>query len=324
MGYNRPMPSDTERKLALLDILAVRRGRTVEEIFSKLPSFYGTSKRDRASAKKMFERDKDDLAALGFPLLAEVSEEGEETYRLDPPDPALPPDFVLTRAEAATLERILSDPLLRSQLPEASLAALLKLRELHTPLDASPSPGGDPPPGAALTSKLLAAVDRERALDIDYPGRDGGRERRVFSPWRLILKRGRTYLLGLCHRDGFPKMLSLARMGRVAASRDGYRGEPEAFDVRRYILTQDYLPEGSLDWRVRLRVGAPEAWRLEETARTAIVVRGDDGSREALFGVSNRERFFRYALTFGRHAEILSPPDAREAFARFLEKEAAV
>jgi len=316
------MPSDTERKLALLDLLATRRGRTVEEIFSKLPSFYGSGKRNRASSKKMFERDKEDLAAMGFPLLAEVSEDGDETYRLDPPDPALPPDFVLARTEADLLERVLRDPLLRSQLPEASLAALLKLRELYAPLDASSSPGGEPPPGAALTSKILAAINRERALDVDYPRRDSGRERRIFSPWRLILKLGRAYLLGFCHRDGFPKMLSLARVGRVAASRTPYRCEPENFDARRYILTQDYLPEGSSHWRVRLRVGAPEAWRLEETARSAIVSRGDDGSREALFGVSRPEGFFGYALTFGRHAEILEPPEARESFIEYLKRNA--
>jgi predicted DNA-binding transcriptional regulator YafY len=314
------MPSDTERKLALLDLLAARRGRTVEEIFEALPSFYPAARGEgRDSAKKKFERDKEDLAAMGFPLLAE-QDGADETYRLDPPDPALPTDFVLTPGETATLEAVLADPFCRAQLPEASLSALVKLHELYTPISAAAPPGAEPPPGAALVSKILAAVDRERALDVDYPGRDGKVQRRTFSPWRLILKRGRAYLLAFCHRDGFPKMLTLSRMGRVAASREDHRAEPAGFDARRYILTQDYLPEGSADWRVRLRVGPSEAWRLEETARAAVVARDADGGREAVFGVSNREAFFRYVSAFGRHAEILEPPEAREAFRAFLEE----
>lgn len=315
------MPSDIERKLALLDLLASRRALTVAQIFEKLPDFYSAEGRDPASAKKMFERDKEDLAAMGFPLLAEIDEE-VETYRLDPPDPALPSDFVLTDAETGTLGNILHDPVLRSQVPDPALAALLKLDELYTPASsAAAGTDAERPPSSALVNRLLAAVSKERALDIEYPDRTGKTARRNLSPWKLILKRGMPYLLAWCHRDRFPKMFSLARMGRVAASRDPYQGETEGFNIQRYVMTQDYLPRDSQDWRVRLRVEAPEAWRLEENARGAVEQRRPDGSVEAVFGVSNRERFFRYVLSFGSHAEILSPQEARDAFREFVGRQ---
>jgi predicted DNA-binding transcriptional regulator YafY len=314
------MPSDIERKLALLDLLSSRQGKTVEEIFEKLPSFFSTEGRQRGSAKKMFERDKEDLAAMGFPLLPEADDEGVETYRLDPPNPALPSDFVLTPEETKTLRAVLGDSVLRSQLPEPSFRTLLKLDELYSAFYAAD--GVEKAASllnAALLSKVLSAIHRSKALDVDYPDHGGAMERRVFSPWRLIVKRGCPHLLAWCHRDCIPKMLVLNRMGRVAVSREMWKEEPDGFDIRRYVLTQDYLPDGSKNWHVRVRVGSTEAWRLEETARDAIISRNKDGSCDAQFGVSNREQFFRYVLTFGRHAKILSPEEARESFARFLE-----
>ena len=314
------MPSDVERKLALLDLLASTRGRTVEEIFKKLPSFYSFKGRNRSSAKKMFERDKEDLAAMGFPLLPEMNDDGIEIYRLNPADPALSPDFALTPEETETLDAVLDDSVLRSQLPDPSLQSLLKLDELYAPFGGkSPKGKNTYPSNAGHISKILAAIHRCKALDIQYPNHEGELERRTFSPWRLIVKRGCPYLLAWCHRDQFPKMLALGRVGRVAVSRADWQDEPEDFDVRRYTLTQDYLPDNAKGWHVRLRVEPCEVWRLEETARFAIASRNEDGSREALFGVSNQDGFFRYVLTYGRHAEILSPPEAREAFGRFLQ-----
>ena len=78
------MASDIERKLAILDLLASMHACTVSEIFEKLPSFYSaTNGRGEAACKKMFERDKESLAAMGFPLLAMPDDDGEETYVLN-------------------------------------------------------------------------------------------------------------------------------------------------------------------------------------------------------------------------------------------------
>jgi hypothetical protein len=121
------MPSEIERKLALLTLLASRRGRgmTQSGIFKKLPSFYSSEGRKYLSAKKMFDRDKGDLASMGFPLFAEPSDDGGETYRLEPDEGGLPSGFVLTREEAEFLQKVLVLPLYRDQLPIPSRQALL-------------------------------------------------------------------------------------------------------------------------------------------------------------------------------------------------------
>ncbi len=313
------MPSEHERKLALLDLLSNKRAYTAERIFEKLPSFYGTEGRGLSAAKKMFERDKEDLAAMGFPLLVEEGEDAKDAYRLDPPDPALPSDFCLTLAETKALSGVLSQPLLSAQLPEPILQALWKLYELYTPM-ASASAVGAPPPNAALLAKLLSAIQKGLALDIQYPNKESEFVRRVFSPWRLILKQGKSYLLGFCHRGRIPKMLSVARMGRVASSRDSYVGKPPGLDISRYLYSQDYLSDQTDGWRVKMRVDASEAWRLHNTARHAIVKTHENGDLEAVFGVSDPKRFFGYVLAFRRHAVIQEPSEAREAFKRFLQE----
>ncbi len=313
------MPTEHERKLALLELLSNKRAYTVDKIFEKLPSFYGTDNRGLSAAKKMFERDKEDLAAMGFPLLVEEGEDASEAYRLDPPDPALPSDFFLTPVETEALSGVLANPLLNAQLPEPILQALWKLYELYTPM-ASAGAAGAPPPNAAVLSKILSAIQKERALDIEYPAKDGRLSRRQFSPWRLILKQGKSYLLAHCHRDHIPKMLSVTKMGRVASSREPYVGKPSSLDIGRYLHTQDYLPDITDGWHVKLKVDASEAWRLQNTAHHAIVKTHKNGDLEAVFGVSDPERFFGYVLTFGHHALIQEPPEAVEAFKRFLER----
>lgn len=349
--------SKTQRWLDLIAFLIGHRlPVSVERIMESVPSYAaGWRSEDetaRASARRKFERDKDELRELGIPIeTVPYSIEGErqEGYRLRRRDFYLPYLRIVGEAgeepagggppgaAAETLE-------LTADEAAAALDALGRVSELSSfpfrrearsafrklALDLPPEtlrPGpllyldrgdsaGDP---GALRSLADALRDRKR-VRFTYHGiyRDETTERQV-APYGLFFQGGHWYLAG---HDDAREDLRVFRLSRL-----------EKLEVNaRKPRTPDYEvpPEFRLE-----EVARRDAWELgspdEPTVEARVLFRfplslwadrnrygrrvheREDGAVIRVFEVRQVNPFLRWLLTFEGEAELLSPPELREA-----------
>ncbi len=222
----------TERLLnLLLALLATRRGLSREELRRAVPGYAECS--TDAAFERMFERDKDDLRDLGVPVrsvpLRGYGDGGADAYRVDATDYALP-DLRLTAAETAVLglaarvwqETTFAGPAAR---------ALVKLRALGVSADPGQVLGAEP--RIAIAERAFAplheAIRDRRPITFSYRRSDGSRSTRRVEPWRLLLRKGRWYVVGHDRDRAEPRLFRLGRVvGRVRPL--GVPGEVRAPD----------------------------------------------------------------------------------------------
>jgi proteasome accessory factor C len=192
-------------------------------------------------------------------------------------------------------------------------------------------PGADPTGslGGAL-AKLEAVLGHDRlVLDIDAPehlaalrsAHAGGRQveityagagtasggaptvRRV-DPYQVVLREGRWYLDGWCHRAGGVRRF---QVGRVLAVREtGEAAAPPA--ERPAALDEPRAFLGGPDAFPAVVAAPPAAgWLLERVASGA-VSRRDDGRVEAMVLVGSERWLERLILRLGPSAEVVDPP----------------
>jgi predicted DNA-binding transcriptional regulator YafY len=317
------MSNMLERQLALLSLLtASRRGLSRTQIGRKLPTFYpgGAGKNVEASRKKL-QRDAEALSAMGMPVFCAPDGDGDELFSLAPGSEPLPESFMLSEAEAGGLRRLLADPLLSQQLDEPSLRALSNLLAFHAPFDeAALGESLEHSQDEARLAKLLSMARSETAAQITYPSRSGAPETRGLSPIGAWLHRGKAYVVGTCHKDLIPKTFSVSRITRLEAGAGPYLPPPPGFNLQAHATRNQFRLEAEIGLRqVELKVAAEESWRLKEAFPESVIRELPDGALVAAFEITSARRFYRYALGFGRHAEILSPPELRAGYAAFLK-----
>ena len=214
---------------------------------------------EHESARRKFERDKEELKTLGLEL------------RHYPPGDSLPDGRVANDHVYLPAEELTRMPELDLSGREyRSLAALL-MRELE-----ESSHAGRPEEYAILesaTAKLLyrspgfleqnahsarrvgplrslgsgdslleerlsevhRALSKRRWLEFEYTDRAGKTERRRIAGRGLVSHRGRWCLVGLDQRANALRSFYLDRMQDVLVSQDGYSPDP-GFDIREYSL----------------------------------------------------------------------------------------
>ncbi len=277
---------------------------------------------DPEAFRRNFERDKDLLRQMGFPLVTEIPEgSGPEDagYRIprelyELPDPELDePELTALRlaASAVQMEGEWSDALVRA------------LRKLGGAADGAaaggpPGGGGTALPAGETAAVAFAAVSERRRLRFTYRGQE-----RVVDPWRLSFHRGHWYLAGLDHHRGEERLFRLDRVeGRLEPS-----GPPAAF--ARPGPAQALPPP---PWRMgeeeeqtaRLWVDAEQAgWAAQALGDAAEVEHRPDGSAVFEFTVTSSGAFYSFVLGYLEHAEILGPAPLREGMVAGLEQIAA-
>lgn len=310
-GHQPPSAQRLSRLLNLYALLTeTTRPLTAREIRDALEV-----DRDQSDTafRRAFERDKEELRALGVEIRveevvgdAELPEQGYVVPRsarsLRVPD--------LTAEEAAALELAVS--LVRLDGAEGS-TGLWKVGAV----------GDDPDPDdagiAALPAHpqlgpLFTAVAERRTARFEYRG-----EARTVDPYRLDFARGRWYVLAFDHDRGAERWFRLDRMTSVPSL-----GPPSAFDP-----PSTGVP-GSVPDPWSLPIDDPVVARVAVDAAVAPVVRsilGDDavveeagdGSVTVELEVSHRDGFRSFVLGFLEHAEVLSPPELRADVVAWLE-----
>lgn len=349
-----PLPelatSKIQRWIDLLAALLVRRyPATFTELAPDVPA-YSAPGRSLPTLMRMFERDKDELRALGVPIETLEDEEGERAaYRLShrnfylpylaiagPDHRAATPARRLDRFGYGALTTLLFEP---DELSAVSSAAA-RVRALGDPLLAADAesavrklaidlPVGDDSPddiilrtrGAGVEEKVFAVVSdaltRRKILHFEYYAMGPDRtELRSVEPYGLFFLGANWYLVG---RDATRRELRNFRLSRITAP----RVNPDRAHTADYDLPSDF--------RLREHAHSRQAWELGTGDHVEAIVRftGRSGAAAAAsrlgsevpgardkraFRVRRIDAFARWLLSFAGDAEPLSPPTVIEAY----------
>lgn len=258
----------------------------------------------KASFRRAFERDKDDLRSMGMPLRVEAVpgvDPPVDGYRLDR-DEYAGTGLEFEAEELAALH--LATNLVRLDGDESGLVKL-GAAGAAAPTDIV----GNVPFSEALATMIGAAADRQ-AVTFVYNDAE-----RTVEPWKLSFTRGHWYL------SGFDRLREDERLYRV----DRIDGDVALADA----ATQ---PVGDVTEPIDLR-----GWELGDGPAVAAVIAIDpdqaayarhilgevaeqaDGSVHATLEVRNVDAFRSFVLSFLEHAEILEPAELRADFVAWLE-----
>ncbi|MFK4760698.1 helix-turn-helix transcriptional regulator [Microbacterium sp. ZW T5_45] len=228
------IPAEERLTNLVVALMATEVGLTKQQILDNVSGY-----RQRADAgtradalEKMFERDKDDLRALGIPVetigdAADPNDLREARYRIPQAEYDLPDDIEFTAAELAVLQLAGSVWSAESGSGDAQ-AGVRKIRALGIDGD-EPIIGFAPRITAQDPSftGLQEAIEKSRVVGFDYlkPGDPSARRRRI-QPLALVDYEARWHVFGVdlgVHDD---RMFLLSRIVGAVTITD------EEFDPR--------------------------------------------------------------------------------------------
>jgi len=273
---------------------------TAEELRDRVGGYPDT----KATFRRAFERDKDDLRSMGMPLRV------EPVPGVDPPVDG----YRLDRDEYAGTELAFE----ADELAALHLAtSLVQLDGDDTALVKLGAAGGDAPADSVgrvpfndtLATMIGAAVDR-KALSFTYNDVE-----RIVEPWKLSFTRGHWYL------SGFDRLREDQRLYRVDRITDGVSlsgpAKAPVGDVNEPIDLRGWeLGDGPVI-KATILVDADQAAYARHILGEA--VDRPDGSVTAALDVRSIDAFRSFVLSFLEHAEILEPAELRADFVEWLE-----
>ncbi|GMA19727.1 WYL domain-containing protein [Arsenicicoccus piscis] len=301
----------TERLLNLvIALLYTRQALTKVRIRDAVEAYHGLG--DEAFAR-MFERDKDELRAMGIPLVTEQIDtwfEDEEGYRIDRREYALP-EVRLEPDEIAVLS-LASRTWSQASLAGPAARAMRKLEAAGVERDDRSLLGVDPQirttePGF---ERAKDAVLGRRPIRFDYRKGAAGTTTRHLQPWGLARWHGRWYLTGHDVDRDAPRVF---RLGRVVgpiqwAGRAGSYVVPPDHDPLAMVRTEQGAAPATRAV-LRVRGGAGQLLRRRATATRAL----DDGWDELDLDYTSSDALVGELASHGADVLVLEPPALREA-----------
>ena len=288
-------------------LLHTSRPLSASELRKRMAGAYSE---DKAAFRRMFERDKADLRAIGVPI--EVS----TLYRLDPPvegyripaaqyagrDLRFDPDELAALHLATNLVRL-----------EGGAGAGLARLGGAAPVDGAPEPVeavGELPFHDSL-SKLVAAAIGRRVVSFAYRGT----ERRI-EPWRLSFHRGHWYLVGWDVHQSSERLFRVDRIdGEVTELGEACHPVGKGLDPRTFRPWEFGVGEPV---EVRVLVDADQAsWACHRAGVDG--ERQPDGSVVLTLEVRDTASLRAFVVEFLEHAEVLDPQWLRDELVAWLE-----
>lgn len=312
------MSDRLERLINLVIALReTRRPMTAEDVRTRVAG-YGQA--DHQAFRRMFERDKADLRALGVPLETGRVDRwtDEHGYRIDPRRYDLP-EVHLAPDELAALGLALQ----ATGLQDEGGTGLLKL-EVDAGDPAGGGGSGGAPVGVAFAAPphhetLLAAQLARSSVRFVYcvPGRDPSE--RTVDPYALVHRRGRWYLVGHDHDRGERRAFRLDRLGGPVT----VVGEPGSFPPPPSVGVDDVVPPPPPGApRTAEVAAAPDvAWMVARRARGGGRAMADGWTAYDVT-VGDPDELLRWVLELGPEVELLAPAELRSRLVTLLERAA--
>jgi predicted DNA-binding transcriptional regulator YafY len=323
--------------------MPVTRGDIFEKVHGYLERSERADETALESARRKFERDKDELRALGLeietvPLPDAPGHEPNMGYRLREGRLYLP-YLELTTTEAPTerpyrkLARLQVSPedvaLLdratrriaeRTELPLAAAAGSLRRKlefDLPLPIHAIERVLAHPidRETQSTLSLLQRAVAEHVAVRCRYYtiGRDAEEEREI-EPYGLFFNWSRWYCVARARDRDALRVFRLDRMSgaTLIKGKAGHFEVPEDFSIGEYVGRAPWELSEASPSLVRVQFAFPESrWVQAQRLGTAIDPLRDDGGAVIEFGVRDMSPFLRWLLTFRRQAEVIDPDEVR-------------
>ncbi len=257
--------------------------------------------------ERMFERDKDELRAMGVPVVTLTDASGVVTgYRIEG-DWTLPP-LDLTRGELALLG-LAARVWQRADLAPAALNALRKV-EAQLGMR-STDQGSAPIAGLSLDSPalhaLIEACSTRTAVTFTYrKSPDALEETRHVQPWGTVWWRAHWYLVGFdTDRDGVRVFRASRIEGQVRHDPAGQSYEvPAGFDAAEAI--GQFARSDAVLVDLALEPGVAAALRLRAESRG----QDADGRDLVALPVEDLASGVASVLAYGTGARVLGPPEA--------------
>ncbi len=316
-----PAAAKTERLLNLvIALLYTRQPLSKARIRSAVPQYQDSS--DEAF-DRMFERDKDELRALGIPLRTEIIDpyfDDEAGYRIERREYALPPiDFapdevaVIGMASRAWSQASLAGP---------AAQALRKLQAAGVEPDQASVAGIEPllhTTEPAFESVRTATINAQTIRFGYRRSGSAGESTRHIRPWALTNWHGRWYVTGFDLDREAPRVFRLDRItSKVTLDRatpNPAYAVPADHDPRAMIVAayQGQVAPPSMV-SVRLRPGTAYSLRR----RASSIAEGDRETGEwdmATFTESTPAMLVNEVAGLGPDAQVIEPAEVRQAVA---------
>jgi proteasome accessory factor B len=325
-----------------LDLVAFLLDRrypvTREQIFDKVGGYDG----EPESARRKFERDKDELRALGIdiqtvPVPGAAGDEPASGYRLRPRNAYLPyleltdspsqdrpyqglDRLTLTNTELEILDRATRSlaALDNSPLAAAAASARRKLSfDLPFTVESTERVLGWPVPEHArqALATLQKAVVENIAVSCRYYTMSRRAESvRELEPWGLMFQWGRWYCVARARDRDDARVFRVDRMRDVkTVSGPTAKFEvPDEFDVRQFVDLSPWEFGAGPVTKVHVAFSFPGS-RWVSNRGLGRVVSEDAQTTTMEFDVRDEDSFLRWILSFGRKAHIVEPSGLRVA-----------
>lgn len=286
-----------------------------------------------AAFERTFERDKDELRALGVPI--EVGSfdplfDDEPGYRIKPSEFELPP--VELSADEAAVVGVAARVWQHASVAESTRSALAKLRAAGVEPDTSQLAALEPSVQAredAFEPLWTAVLDRVR---VSFTYRGG--EKRTLEPWGMTASKGRWYVIG---RDTDRQATRMFKLTRIAdkprrVSKVGAYQVPEDLDLRALARSLD-PGEQNRTATVAVRAGKGPTLRRRGrpgdavTSPTGTVVPDGQplpqGFDVIAVGFADLRTMAEEVVRYGVDAIVLDPPELRQRVLAMLVRVAA-
>jgi proteasome accessory factor B len=313
-------PRKTERILNLTICLLVS-GRYLpkSQIREAVEGYHDLSD---AAFERTFERDKDELRALGVPI--EVGSfdplfEDEAGYRILPSEFQLP--AIDLDAEEASVVGVAARVWQHASMAESTMSAVAKLRAAGVEPDTSQLASLEPSVSAtepAFETLWTSVLDRTR---VSFVYREGAV--RTLEPWGVTSSKGRWYVIGRDVDRGAVRMFKMSRIVDVPkrVSRPGAFEVPEDLDLR--SLAQSLAPpQPTAEAVVAIRSGKAISFR-RRARPTATEVPLPAGFEVYAVGYSDTWTLAEEVARYAADVVVIEPPEVRERVIRNLSAVAA-
>lgn len=264
--------------------------------------------------ERTFERDKDELRALGVPI--EVGSfdplfDDEPGYRIKASEFELPP--VELDADEAAVVGVAARVWQHASVAESTRSALAKLRAAGVEPDTSQLAALEPSVQAreeAFEPLWTAVLDRAR---VSFTYRGG--EKRTLEPWGMTASKGRWYVIG---RDTDRQATRMFKLTRIAdkprrVSKVGAYQVPADLDLRGLARSLDPRePHRTALVAVRAGRGPTLRRRGRPAAPEADAIQLPVGFETFTVRFSDLRTLAEEIVRYGVDAIVLDPPELRE------------
>jgi predicted DNA-binding transcriptional regulator YafY len=302
----------------VIRLIEARHGITIDELAEET----GVNRRT-------IHRDLGVIHEAGYPLVSEW-QEGRKAYRFLTRFKDVPPiNFTLQELMTlyflrSSLDILTGTPFhddletifrkVNSVLPPRYAAHLERIARVSLPLLQG---GRDYGKVAEPIRMLREALLYQYRVSITYSTRGTGEPARYdVDPYTMIFYKGGLYLMGYAHNRRALRTFAVERIGRVEMGKERFEIPAGFRPEEQFQSAFGIVDEEAMQIRVRFSPVVAPTIRERLWHPSQIVTEGADGGLVLSITAGGKMEIISWLLSFGRHAEVIEPPELRDEMGR--------